>query len=88
MYSLKSGENLCSDFGLSRVKANATCHIARQDGGVIVGGHNWMAPERLRGGSLKGPSDIYSFGMILGKVSAGMCLSSMRPINVMGLYVD
>ena len=85
MYSLESGENLCSDFGLSCVKADATCHIARQDSGVIVGGNNWMVPERLRGGSLKEPSNIYSFGMILCKVSAGTCLSSTRPINVMGL---
>ena len=58
--------------------------LARQNGGVIVGSHNWMAPEWLQGGSLKEPSDIYSFGMILPKVSAGMCLSSTSLINVMG----
>ena len=71
-----SGKSVLCDFGLSRVKADATSRIARQDGGVIVGSRNWMAPERLRGGALKEPSDIYSFGMTLHEVSADYAVCS------------
>jgi len=55
---------LC-DFGLSRVKVDATSRTAKIDGGSIMGSRNWMAPERLLGGSLKKPCDIYAFGMTL-----------------------
>jgi serine/threonine protein kinase len=60
---------LC-DFGLARVKADVTSHTARPDGGSVVGSRNWMAPERLLGGSLRKPCDIYAFGMTLHEVSA------------------
>jgi len=59
---------LC-DFGLSRVKADATSRTVMPNGGNIVGSRNWMAPERLLGGSLKKPCDIYAFGMTLHEVS-------------------
>ena len=59
---------LC-DFGLSRVKADVTSHSAKPNAG-IMGTRNWMAPERLTGGSLKKPCDIYAFGMTLYEVSA------------------
>ena len=58
---------LC-DFGLSRMKADVTSRTVRQDGGSIVGSRNWMAPERLLGGSLKKPCDIYALGMTLYEV--------------------
>jgi serine/threonine protein kinase len=57
------------DFGLSRMKANATSHTARSDGGGVVGGRIWMAPERLMGGLLKKPCDIYAFRMTLYEVN-------------------
>jgi serine/threonine protein kinase len=60
---------LC-DFGLSCIKADATSHTARPDGGVVVGSRNWMAPERLMGSTLKKPCDIYAFGMTVYEVSA------------------
>ena len=60
---------LC-DFGLARVKADVTSRTARPDGGGVVGSRNWMAPERLLGGSLRKPCDIYAFGMTLHEVSA------------------
>ena len=60
---------LC-DFGLARVKADVTSRTARPDGGSVVGSRNWMAPERLLGGSLRKPCDIYAFGMTLHEVSA------------------
>jgi serine/threonine protein kinase len=60
---------LC-DFGLSRIKADVTSRTAMLSGD-IVGSRSWMAPERLLGGSLKKPCDIYAFGMTLHEVSAG-----------------
>jgi serine/threonine protein kinase len=60
---------LC-DFGLSRIKADATSRTARPEGGGVVGSRNWMAPERLMGGQLKKPCDIYAFGMTLYEVNS------------------
>jgi len=59
------GNAVLCDFGLSRIKADATSRTARVDGGGIVGSRNWMSPEQLQGGSLKKPSYIYAFGMTL-----------------------
>ena len=59
---------LC-DFGLSHIKADATSQTARPGGGNATGSRNWMAPERIVGGSLKTPSDIYAFGMTIFGVS-------------------
>ena len=57
------------DFGLSHIKADATSQTARPGGGNETGSCNWMAPERIVGGSLKTPSDIYAFGMTIFEVS-------------------
>ena len=59
---------LC-DFGLSRMKTDATSRTARPEGGGAVGRRNWMAPEQLMGGQLKKPCDIYAFGMTLYEVN-------------------
>lgn len=58
---------LC-DFGLSRMKADATSRTAAGGTSFVAGSRNWMAPERLEGGSLRKPSDIYAFGMTLFEV--------------------
>jgi hypothetical protein len=42
-----SGKYVLPDFGLSHAKADAISHTV-QDGGFIVGCHNWMTPDRLR----------------------------------------
>jgi len=55
---------LC-DFGLSRVKADATSRTVTGSEGGLAGSLNWMAPELLQGGSLKTYCDIYAFGMTL-----------------------
>jgi serine/threonine protein kinase len=60
---------LC-DFGLSRIKADATSRTAIPDAGGVVGSRNWMAPERLMGSALKKPCDIYAFGMTVYEVGA------------------
>jgi len=56
------------DFGLSRVKANITSRTATLGTAVITGSRNWMSPERIKGGSVKKPSDIYAFGMVIFEV--------------------
>jgi serine/threonine protein kinase len=66
------GNAILSDFGLSRIKADATSRTARGDGSGIVGSRNWMSPEQLWGGSLKKPCDIYAFGMTLYEVRLGL----------------
>jgi serine/threonine protein kinase len=60
---------LC-DFGLSRVKADVTSRTAVLRMPVVTGSRNWMSPERLKGGSVKKPSDIYAFGMVVYEVSS------------------
>jgi serine/threonine protein kinase len=76
-----SGKAVLCDFGLTRIKADATTRTARADGGSIVGSRNWMAPELLLGGSLKKPCDIYAFGMTLYEVSLGLIGSQMLSLN-------
>jgi serine/threonine protein kinase len=59
---------LC-DFGLSRMKADVASRTVVPNRGAVVGSRNWMAPERIVGGSLKPPSDIYAFGMTIYEVT-------------------
>ena len=79
---------LC-DFGLSRIKADATSRRARTDGGSIVGSRSWMAPEQLLGGSLKKPCDIYAFGITLYEVSSvHVCFSSEPNPTTCKIYAN
>jgi serine/threonine protein kinase len=64
-----AGNAVLCDFGLSRIKADVTSRTIRPSGGEVAGSRNWMAPERLMGGALRKPCDIYSFGMTLHEVS-------------------
>ena len=65
-----NGQAVICDCGLSRMRADITSRTATMIASEsIVGGRNWMAPERLLGGLLKKPSDIYAFGMTLFEVS-------------------
>ena len=41
----------------------------------LVGSRNWMAPERLLGGKLKAPCDIYAFAMTIFEVSCAYAAS-------------
>ncbi|KAJ7920241.1 kinase-like protein, partial [Mycena leptocephala] len=66
-----SGRALLCDFGLSRIKADATSRTAHTVNPVIIGSRNWMAPELLAGSPPKMPSDIYAFGMTLFELYSG-----------------
>ena len=65
-----AGNAVLSDFGLSRIKAEAVTRSTKPGGASVSGSRNWMAPERLSGGSLKPPVDIYAFGMVIYEVGA------------------
>jgi serine/threonine protein kinase len=58
---------LC-DFGLSRIKADITSNTIVAGPLPVIGSRNWMAPERLLGGSVRKPYDIYSYGMTIYEV--------------------
>jgi serine/threonine protein kinase len=62
---------LC-DFGLSRVKADVTSRTVILGPVVITGTRNWMSPERLKGGLVRKPSDIYAFGMVIYEVNSSV----------------
>ncbi|TFK68136.1 kinase-like protein [Pluteus cervinus] len=59
-----AGNAVLCDFGLSRVRADASSHSTHVATSV-AGSRNWMSPERLMGGALKKPVDIYAFGMTI-----------------------
>ena len=69
------------DFGLSRIKADATSRTASANAGGLAGTRNWMAPEQLMGQALKKPCDIYTFGMMLYKVSVVLVVLHMLNVN-------
>jgi serine/threonine protein kinase len=77
---------LC-DFGLSRLKADATSRTVRPASSVVVGSRNWMAPECILGGSSNKPADIYAFAMMIYEVNH-FCIFYlfMRLIMCIDLY--
>lgn len=72
------------DFGLSRVKDDITSHTVSRTTSLgtaaVNRSSNWMAPERLSGGLLKKPSDIYAFGMVVYEVNLTFCCISERGV--------
>jgi WD40 repeat protein len=74
------GKAVLCDFGLSRIKADATSRtVATSDQGGLAGSRNWMAPELLLGQSLKKECDIYAFGMTLYEVSLFLSVANIAP---------
>jgi serine/threonine protein kinase len=65
---------LC-DFGLSHIKADVRSNTSMFDTSTIIGSRNWMAPERLMGGSVRKPLNIYAFGIIIYEVKLLCSLS-------------
>ena len=76
-----SGRAVLGDFGLSQIKADATSRTASANAGGPAGTRNWMAPEQLMGQALKKPCDIYTFGMMLYKVSVVLVVLHMLNVN-------
>lgn len=65
---IDDGHNaLLCDFGLSRLKADISTSSA-STASPVAGSRNWMSPERLLGGNLRKPVDIYAFGMSIYEV--------------------
>ncbi|KAJ7818732.1 kinase-like domain-containing protein, partial [Mycena leptocephala] len=65
-----SGRALLCDFGLARLKADASSRtVTNIAASQIQGSRNWMAPELLNGSRVRMPSDVYAFGMTLYEVS-------------------
>lgn len=64
------GKAVLCDFGLSRIKADATSRTATHQSSVAAGSRNWMSPERLSGGLARKPADVYAFGMTVYEVSS------------------
>jgi serine/threonine protein kinase len=62
-----SGKACIADFGLGRIRANATSRAVTK--GPVVGTLRFMAPEHMKGNSIKA-SDVYSFGMMMYEVSS------------------
>jgi serine/threonine protein kinase len=71
------GKALLCDFGLSRITVDTASRTKSSHVDVIVGSLQWMAPELLKGGSLKKPCDIYAFGMTLYEVSSVLVTSEI-----------
>jgi len=63
----RSGRPLIADFGIAR-----TVQAETRETGVIVGSPLYMAPERVRQEPSDHRSDIYSVGVMLFKMLAGM----------------
>jgi serine/threonine protein kinase len=59
---------LLCDFGLSRLHADVRSRSVRENSSKLVGSRNWMSPERIKGGAVKPPGDIYAFGMTIFEV--------------------
>ncbi|KIM73019.1 hypothetical protein PILCRDRAFT_81455, partial [Piloderma croceum F 1598] len=79
---------LC-DFGLSRIKADATSRTVRTSGVTIVGSRYWMAPEQLLGGSPRKPCDIYAFGLTVYEIFANeIPLGHIDPADFLPLVVE
>ncbi|KAJ7857521.1 kinase-like domain-containing protein [Mycena leptocephala] len=62
-----SGRALLCDFGLARLKADASTRTISTalEAPHIQGSRNWMAPELLNGSRYRFPSDVYAFSMTL-----------------------
>lgn len=79
------GKAVLCNFGLLHVRADATSQTAALYSSN-VGNQNWMAPERLIGGSLQKPSHIYTFGMTIFKVRLCLFQVSVKSHSMLDLH--
>jgi hypothetical protein len=64
---------LC-DFGIASIKDDVLSMSLNSRERSIAGTPNFMAPERLKGGPLRKPCDVYAFGMLIYEV----CITHFR----------
>jgi serine/threonine protein kinase len=56
---------LLCDFGIASIKDDVLSTTLDSRERLIAGTPSFMAPERLKGGSLRKPCDVYAFGMLI-----------------------
>ena len=56
-----------TDFGIVRVAEDA----GLTNSGIVLGTADYLSPEQARGETLKGPSDLYSLGVVMFEMLAG-----------------
>jgi serine/threonine protein kinase len=64
---------LC-DFGIARIKDDVLSTSLNSREISITGTPSFMAPERLKGGPLRRPCDVYAFGMLIYEVFISRCV--------------
>jgi len=62
-----AGKACIADFGLSKIKYDATSQSVTTKGGQPMGTTRFMSPEMMEGTITK-EGDVYSFGMVIYQV--------------------
>lgn len=81
IFVTSSGRTKVLDFGIAKLKREATVVSAETRTGALLGTPHYMSPEQARGLSVDPRSDLYSLGMILFEGTAGK-----RPFDAESLY--
>ncbi|CAN5740391.1 hypothetical protein BH11MYX2_BH11MYX2_18530 [soil metagenome] len=72
------------DFGIAITTEGSEDSVGRLTGtGQVIGTPAFMAPEQARGADVDGRADLYSLGMMMYEMIAGMLPFAGRPIDVL-----
>jgi serine/threonine-protein kinase len=69
-----NGDVKVIDFGIAKARGQ----LEETEAGRIKGSTNYMSPEQVMGGTLEGPSDLFSAGVVLWELLAGRRLFQGR----------